>query len=88
MSFAIFIVLVLGLFVAILNFLPVASTLPFAFQSSFTLVLGYLHAWNFLLPVDETLTAFGIVIAYEITVWAMHVLFRTVRFIRGHSDGA
>ena len=87
MTFAVFIVLILGLFIAILNFLPVATALPFAFLSSFGLVISYVWAWNFLLPIQEGLIAFGIVIGYELTVWVIHVLWRVVRFIRGSTDG-
>jgi len=89
MSFAIFIVLVLGLFVAVLNWLPVAPlTLPFGFANSLVLIVGYMKAWDFFLPISELFIAVKIVLVYELTVWAWHVIVKVTKFIRGHSDGS
>lgn len=88
MSFAIYIVLILGFFIGILNVLPSAGALSSSFSDSFIILVGYLKAWNFIFPVSELFALLGLVIIYESLVWVMHVLFRVVKFLRGNSDGS
>lgn len=88
MTFAIFIVLVLGLFVAVLNILPTAAAVGFSFTPSVVMIIGYMHAWDYLLPIHELISLVSIMIAFEVGVWIWHVLFRVTKFIRGHADGA
>lgn len=88
MTFAIFIVLALGLFIALLNVLPAATALPFGFTPAITAIVGYLNAWDYLFPIHELLTLVAIFIGFEIAIWVWHVSWRVVKFIRGHSDGA
>jgi len=88
MTFAIFIGLVLALFIAFLNVLPVATTLNPVFISSIVTMVGYLKAWNFFLPITELLYCVGIVAVYEFTWWTIRNLTKFIKFIRGHSDGA
>lgn len=88
MTFAFFIILILGLFVAGLNALPVAVPISAGFLSSITMMAGYLKAWDWLLPVTELIISLKIVLGYELTVWLMIATWRVIKFIRGHSDGA
>jgi len=88
MTFAIFIVLILGLFIAGLNVLPTAASLGFSFEPAVETLIGYMNAWNWMFPVHELLICVGIVIAYEVAVWVWHVLWRVIKFIRGSSDGS
>lgn len=88
MTFAIFIVLILGFFVAVLNILPTASTLAFSFTPAVVTIISYMHAWDYLFPVHELLALVLIMLIVEAVIWAWHVLFRVAKFIRGHSDGS
>jgi len=88
MTFAIFIVLVLGLFIALLNILPSVESLGIPIGSSIATLISYARAWDFIFPIHETITLVGIVIAFEVSVWIWHVSWKIVKMIRGHSDGA
>jgi len=88
MTFAIFIVLALGLFVGLLNFLPVAQSLPSEFASSIIYVIGTMKAWDFLLPITELFVCVGIVVTYEVAIWTyLHVAIPVVKFVRGSHAG-
>jgi len=87
MTFAIFIVLIFGVFVALLNILPPVATFGFAIGPALTLVIGYMKAWNFLFPVQEILVLVLLVIAFEVGIWTWHVSWRVIKFLRGHSEG-
>jgi len=88
MTFAIYIILVLGVFIAVLNILPTAVSLGFSFTPSVVTIIAYMKAWDFMFPIHELMTLVGIVIAFEIVVWTWHVLWRIIKFLRGHSDGS
>jgi len=88
MTFAIFIILVLGLFIAILNILPTAAALGFSFAPSVATIVAYMNAWNFMFPIHELLYCVGIVVGLEIAIWVWKILMGTAKFIRGHSDGS
>jgi len=88
MTFAIFIVLVFGVFIALLNILPTVSSLGLPVGSALLIIIGYMRAWDFLFPIHEMLVLVGIVIAFELSIWTWHVLWRVIKFLRGHSDGA
>jgi len=88
MTFAIFIILVLGLFIAILNILPTAAALSFSFTPAVIKIIAIMHAWDYLFPIHELIQIVGVMIVYELGVWIWHVLFRVAKFIRGHTDGA
>jgi len=88
MTFAIYIILVLGVFIGALNILPNATDYAFSFAPSITLVAGYMKAWDFLFPIHELITLVTAFVAFEISVWVWHVLWKVVKFLRGHSDGA
>jgi len=88
MTFAIFIILILGLFVAVLNFLPNAAALGFSFAPAVVTIISYMHAWDYLFPIHELLLLVSIMIGFEVAVWVWQVLWKVTRFIRGHSDGA
>jgi len=88
MTFAIFIVLILGLFIAVLNILPLASAYAFSFAPSVATIVGFMKAWDFMFPVHEILALVVAFFVFEISIWTWQVLWRIVKFIRGHSDGA
>jgi len=87
MTFAIFIILVLGVFIGLLNVLPNATALGFSFQAAISSIVGFMNAWDYLFPIHELLTIVAIFIGFEIAVWIWHVSWKVVKFIRGHSDG-
>jgi len=88
MTFAIFIVLILGVFVTLLNLLPNVASFGFDATSAITTIMSYMRAWDFLFPIHEMLLLLAAVISFEVSVWIWHVLWRIVKFLRGHSDGA
>jgi len=87
MTFAIYIVLFLGLFIAVLNFLPVAGDLPLALSDSLVLIVGYMKAWNAIFPIVELLLCVTVVGAYFLGLWLWHVLRGVLSIVRGHSSG-
>jgi len=88
MTFAVFIVLALGLFIAVLNVLPTAAALGFSFKPAVMYIVGAMNAWNFMFPVHELFICVGIMVGLEITIWTVQTLWKTIKLIRGHSDGA
>ena len=88
MTFAIFIILVLGLFIALLNVLPLAAAYPFSFAPSVATIVGYMKAWDFMFPIHELLTLVLAYFAFEIAIWTWHTTWKIVKFIRGSSDGS
>jgi len=88
MTFAIFIVLVLGLFIALLNILPIAGAYAFSFTPSIITIVSYMRAWDFLLPIHELFILVGAFFTFEIAIWTWHVSWKVVKMIRGASDSA
>lgn len=88
MTFAIFFVLILALFIAVLNVLPVASALPLAFSSALVSIIGFMKAWNFFFPITEIFICVGIVLTFDLIVWGFHWVWKVMKFLRGHSDGS
>jgi len=88
MTFAIFFVLILGLFIGGLNLLPTIGDSGTAVTNGIILLTGWLKTWNFILPVDEVFQALRIVLWYEIVTWGMVATWRIIKFLRGNSDGA
>lgn len=88
MTFAIFIILFLGLFIAVLNVLPVADTISTNISSSITLVIGYMKAWDFLFPITEILICVGLVTTFYLVIWLWHALKYVMSVIRGNQSGS
>jgi len=88
MTFAIFIVLVLGVFIALLNILPPITAFSFDAGSAISMIIGYMRAWDFLLPIHETLLLMISMISFEVSIWVWHVSWKVVKMLRGHSDGS
>jgi len=88
MTFAIYIVLIIGLFIAFLNILPVASALSFTLAPAIETIVGYMRAWDFMFPIHELFVFLTIFIGLEITLWGIRQGSRVIRFLRGHTDGA
>jgi len=87
MTFAIFIVLFLGLFIGVLNVLPTAAILSTTITSSIGVIIGYMKAWDFLFPITELFIAVGVIFTFELTVWFWHVMVKVLHFIRGGNAG-
>ena len=88
MTFAIFFILFLGLFIVVLNILPVAGALSPAIASSISLIIGYMKAWNFLLPIDTLFICVGTVLTFHIAVWGWQALKWVVSVLRGNQSGS
>jgi len=88
MTFAIFIVLTLGVFIGLLNILPPITAFSFDATSPVIMVIGYMKSWDFLFPIKELLTLVTAFIIFELSIWVWHVMWRVVKFLRGHSDGS
>lgn len=88
MTFAIFIVLIFGVLVALLNALPNVSS--FGFDAGYTIsaIIAYARSWDFLLPIHETILVTLAVISIDVAIWIWHASWRVIKFLRGHSDGA
>jgi len=86
MIFAVFIILILGLFIGFLNILPVAGALSFSFEPAVESIVGFLRAWDWLFPIHELLAYLVIFIGLEIALWTLRQLRSVVKFIRGHTD--
>jgi hypothetical protein len=88
MTFAIFMILFLGLFIAVLNILPVATPLAPQFLVAIQTIVGYMQAWNFFLPISELIQAFVVVMGLEVTIWVWQALKWVLHIIRGTNSGA
>ena len=88
MTFAIYIILVLGLFIAFLNIMPTAAAIGFSFTPAITTIVGYMKAWDFMFPIHELFILLSAFITFEIALWTWHTGWKVVKFIRGHSDGS
>lgn len=82
-TFAAFIVLILGALVALVIALPVASPLDPAYLSIITSSFASLKAWNSYLPITEGLTLLGIILGIDLAVWTWKNVSRLVKFVRG-----
>lgn len=87
MTFAIYIVLFLGFFVAGLNILPDAGALDGGISAAFSTIIGYMKAWNFLLPISELLAAVSLALTFELFVWGWHAFRWITHLLRGSSSG-
>jgi len=88
MTFAIFIVLFLGLFIGILNILPTVNALPTAFTDAITLVISQMKAWNFILPISEIFQMFILIVGLELIIWTWHAFQYVISVIRGNQSGS
>lgn len=88
MTFAIFIVLFLGLLVTGLNFLPDATALNDSFASSLHLIVGTMKAWNFMFAISDLFVCLTIVLTFEAIVWGWHAIKWMLHIIRGSNDSA
>jgi len=87
MAFAVYVVLFIGLFIAILNILPVAGPLNPVFATSLTMIIGFMKAWDFLLPIHELLYCFGIIIGAELGIYGWKVFKRTMGIVGSTRGG-
>lgn len=83
MTLAIFILLFLGLLIAVLNFLPTASVVTPAFLTSIATMVGYMKGWNTLFPISELFICVGIIVAYELIIFGWRALNWVMKYIRG-----
>jgi len=68
-----------------LNLLPLAdTTLNSNISDSIMYFVKILKGWNWLFAIDTLLICFGIIIAYELLIWAwFHILAPLIKVIRG-----
>lgn len=57
--------------------------IPTEFTDGLTLIVQYLHAWSWLLPVDHLLSAVITVISFKLVILLVKFVFWTIRTIRG-----
>lgn len=70
-----------GVFVAALNILPNAATLPEGVTTAITLIYGYMQLFNFFFPIDTLITVLlaalvfqGAIYLWYVTRWIIAVL--------------
>jgi len=83
MTTAIFLILFFALFVAVLNWLPVATATNSAFLTSIATMVGYVKSWDFLFPITELFICVGIVVGFEVIVWGWNVMTWVLKKVRG-----
>lgn len=89
MTFAIFILLALGLFVALLNVLPTLAVGTVAtYAAGFNTIVGYMKFFDYLFPIHELLGLVLVMITFEVIVWIWHVSWKVIKFVRGYHGGA
>jgi len=88
MTFAIFIILVFGVFIGLLNILPNITAFPVDGANALGSIIAFMKTWDFLLPITELMILAGVVITIEVSIWVWHMSMKVVKFLRGHSDGA
>jgi len=82
-TFAAFMVIVIGILVAVVIALPQAVPIDPAYLTMITNSFGTLKAWNSYLPITEGLVMLGIILSIEIATWFWRNTSRIIRFIRG-----
>jgi len=85
-TFAAFIVLVIGALVALVIALPVATPLDPAYLSLITSSFANLKAWDLYLPIHEGLAMLSIVLSFEFALWSWHQISRLIKFVRGSTS--
>ena len=88
MTFAIYIVIIIGVFIAFLNLLPIATTIGFSFTPAVITIVGYMRAWDFMFPIHELFYFLGAFITIEIVLWSLRNGAKVIKFLRGHGDGS
>lgn len=88
MTFGIYIVLVIGLLLGVLNFLPTAAALDPQVLTAILTFSAKLKSMQFIgLPVDHTLLAVKYTIYYELIIWTWIGVVKLVKFFRGNHSG-
>lgn len=83
MTFAIFIIIFLALFLAVLNFLPTADAISPQIADSIEMVVGFMLSWNFIFPINELLFCVGLIILVEFSIWIWKAFKWLLHIIRG-----
>jgi hypothetical protein len=52
------------------------------------LIIGYMKAWNFLLPIDTLFICVGTVLTFHIAIWGWQALKWVVSVLRGNQSGS
>jgi len=66
-------VLFYAFFVAVLNFLPDATSLPAGVSTAITLIYGYMQLFNFFFPIDTLITVLLAAIVFQGSIYAWYV---------------
>jgi len=69
--FAFFAIIAYIFFVAVLNFLPVATSLPEGVATAITLIYGYMNLFNFFFPIDTLIQVLLAALVFQgsIYIW-------------------
>lgn len=68
----------------LLNFLPDgAAGIPAQFISAFTLIVGYVNAYSWLLPVDQLFYALIFTVSLELVLMGFRISLWLLKLIRG-----
>lgn len=72
------------LFYNIINAFPTGDLgIPSGFTDGITLIVQYLHAWSWLLPVDTLISAVIFVLGVQLIVLSIKGTFWVIRTVRG-----
>lgn len=84
MTTIIYTILIIGLLIAGLNIIPDTSSypLPTEITTAIFYFVGLLKSWNWLLPITTLLQCLGIILGYELLIWAwFKVLSPLIKFL-------
>jgi len=68
--------------------LPTSQGLPDGAFDAIQSVIGFLYAWDFILPVDTILTIFGLAVAFEVGVFLWRFIKWITHLVAGTSAGS
>jgi len=70
----------------IIQWLPVASSLPLptGFASSISSLFDFAYSWNYLFPISEMMTLLGLAIVFWLAWLAVNAVFFVIALIRGN----
>jgi len=78
-------------FTGVIFLMPDAQELPEAIANSITIIVNYLYAFDFILPVDALITTFGVAITFEFVLWGWRIARYIIKLgssVLGGGNGA
>jgi len=83
MTTAVFLILFFSFFIAVLNFLPDASSVSSGFSDGISLVISYMKSWDAIFPISELLTLVVIVSVFYSFMFLWKALQWIIHVVRG-----